>query len=158
MAQPSDHTTIDPSNAPLASKIAFALITTALMLPAVAFGDDLGDTGNKVCGFFQNINSLLNAASIVVVTIAVIFSGYQIAFAHKRIADVAPALIGGVLIGAAAQVAKMVVGGTGSSAGGQTAQACTSSSGRDVGAGTGGLIIDAITHAQHFVQSLHLHV
>ncbi len=53
------------------------------------------------CGFFNNINGLLNIASIAVVTIAVIFAGYQIAFAHKRIADVAPILIGGVLIGAA---------------------------------------------------------
>ncbi|UPG84670.1 TrbC/VirB2 family protein [Luteibacter aegosomatis] len=153
MAQPSYNTTIDPSNAPLASKIAFALVTMALMLPAVAFGadsDGLGETGQKVCGFFQNINSLLNAASIVVVTIAVIFSGYQIAFAHKRIGDVAPALVGGVLIGAAAQVARMVVGGNGASTNGTTA--CTSSSGKDIGTG---LIIDAITHVQHF---LHLHV
>lgn len=151
MAQPSNHTTIDPSNAPLASKIAFVLITMALMLPAVALGadDGLGQTSTKVCDFFQGINGLLNAASIVVVTIAVIFSGYQIAFAHKRIADVAPALIGGVLIGAAAQVARMVVGGNGSS--GSSTTACTSSSGKDVGAG---LLIDAITHVQHF---LHLH-
>lgn len=152
MAQPSYNTTIDPSNAPLASKIIFVLLTIALMLPAVAFGadtsgDGLGDTSTKVCSFFQNINSLLNAASIVVVTIAVIFSGYQIAFAHKRIGDVAPALVGGVLIGAAAQVAKMVVGGNGSTTAG--ASACTSSSGKDA------LIIDVITHVQHF---LHLHV
>ncbi len=150
MAQPSYNTTIDPSNAPLSSKIAFVLVTMALMLPAVAFGadtDGLGETGMKVCGFFQNINSLLNAASIVVVTIAVIFSGYQIAFAHKRIGDVAPALVGGVLIGAAAQVAKMVVGGNGATNGG--ASACTSSSGKELG-----LVIDAISYVQHF---LHLH-
>ncbi|MNJ79190.1 Type IV secretion system protein virB2 precursor [compost metagenome] len=43
------------------------------------------------------------------VTIAVIFAGYQIAFAHKRIGDVAPVLIGGFLIGAAAQIAKMLL-------------------------------------------------
>ncbi|TGR15954.1 type VI secretion protein, partial [Mesorhizobium sp. M8A.F.Ca.ET.202.01.1.1] len=52
----------------------------------------------------------LNIASIAVVTIAVIFAGYQIAFAHKRIADVAPILIGGVLIGAAGQIARMLLG------------------------------------------------
>lgn len=143
MAQPSFNT-IDPSNAPLSRKIAFALLTIALMLPAVAFGadGDATDTGTKVCGFFQSINGLLNAASIVVVTIAVIFSGYQIAFAHKRIADVAPAMIGGVLIGAAAQVAKMVVGGNGS--GGPTS--CTSSSGKAIG-----LIMDAVSTVQHLL-------
>jgi len=71
---------------------------------------DFGGTDSKVTGFLQNINGLLNLASIAVVTIAVIFAGYQIAFAHKRIADVAPILIGGFLIGAAAQIAKMLVG------------------------------------------------
>jgi type IV secretion system protein VirB2 len=69
-----------------------------------------GGTDTKVTGFLNNINGLLNLASIAVVTIAIIFAGYQIAFAHKRIADVAPILIGGLLIGAAAQIAKMLIG------------------------------------------------
>jgi len=69
-----------------------------------------GDAEDKVKGFFSGLNSLLNIASIAVVTIAVIFAGYQIAFAHKRISDVAPVLIGGFLIGAAAQLAKMLLG------------------------------------------------
>jgi type IV secretion system protein VirB2 len=69
-----------------------------------------GGADTKVCGFFENVNGLLNMASIAVVTIAIIFAGYQIAFAHKRIADVAPILIGGLLIGAAAQIARMLLG------------------------------------------------
>jgi type IV secretion system protein VirB2 len=69
-----------------------------------------GDAEDKVEGVFKGLNSLLNIASIAVVTVAVIFAGYQIAFAHKRIADVAPVLIGGFLIGAAAQIAKMLLG------------------------------------------------
>ena len=48
-----------------------------------------------------------------VVTISIIFSGYQIAFNHKRISEVATILLGGVLIGAAAQIAKMLIGDTG---------------------------------------------
>lgn len=47
--------------------------------------------------------------SIAVVTIAVIVAGYQIAFAHKRISEVSPILIGGVLIGAAGQIANMIL-------------------------------------------------
>lgn len=115
-------------------------VAAAIVLPDVALAQ-VGDTGKKVCGFFQGINGLLNAASIVVVTIAVIFSGYQIAFAHKRIAEVAPVLVGGVLIGAAAQVASMVVGGNGS---GSEATACTSSS--------GAMIIETINAALHLLQ------
>lgn len=91
-------------------------MTAAIILPGIAAADD---ASSNICGVLNTVNSLLNAASIIVVTIAVIFSGYQIAFAHKRISDVAPAMIGGVLIGAAAQIAKMVIGskdgsGTGS--------------------------------------------
>ena len=77
---------------------------------AVLAQDAFGDAEDKVQGFFTGLNSLLNIASIAVVTIAVIFAGYQIAFAHKRISDVAPVLIGGFLIGAAAQLAKMLLG------------------------------------------------
>jgi len=118
------------------------IVITAIVAPGIVFGQDVGDTNKKVCGFFQNINSLLNAASIVVVTIAVIFSGYQIAFAHKRIADVAPAMIGGVLIGAAAQVAKMVVGGNGSAT-----DSCTSSSGS-----TTAMLMDSVHSAVQLLQ------
>jgi len=88
-------------------------LAVLLATPGLAFAQaapDFGGTDSKVTGFLQNINGLLNLASIAVVTIAVIFAGYQIAFAHKRIADVAPILIGGFLIGAAAQIAKMLVG------------------------------------------------
>ncbi|WP_416057222.1 TrbC/VirB2 family protein [Stenotrophomonas maltophilia] len=81
----------------------------AVFAPQV-FATDFGGTDKKICGFFDNINGLLNMASIAVVTIAVVFAGYQIAFAHKRISDVAPILIGGVLIGAAGQIARMLLG------------------------------------------------
>ena len=86
-------------------------ICALLVAPALAGG--FAGADQKVCGFFDNINGLLNLASIAVVTVAIIFAGYQIAFAHKRISDVAPILIGGLLIGAASQVAKMLIGDTG---------------------------------------------
>lgn len=93
-------------------KVSAALLGSMLMLPGVVLAQagNFGGTDNKVKGFLDNINGLLNIASVLVVTIAVIFAGYQIAFAHKRISDVAPILIGGFLIGAAAQIAKMLIG------------------------------------------------
>src|ERR1700712_1662141 len=100
-------TTIAKSRHPLLNTVALFAVLTLCLMPELAFAQD---TQDKVCGFFSSIKGILNAASIVVVTVAVIFSGYQIAFAHKRISDVTPALIGGVLIGAAAQIAKTVVG------------------------------------------------
>lgn len=86
-------------------------MTAAIILPGMAMAD--ADASSNICSVLNTVNQLLNAASVIVVTIAIIFSGYQIAFAHKRIAEVAPALIGGVMIGAAAQIAKMVIGGSG---------------------------------------------
>ncbi|MDR3444993.1 MULTISPECIES: TrbC/VirB2 family protein [Dyella] len=86
-------------------------MTAAIILPGMAFADD---AQSNLCGVLGTVNTLLNVASFAIVTIAIIFSGYQIAFAHKRITEVAPALIGGVLIGAAAQIAKMVIGGSSS--------------------------------------------
>jgi len=56
-----------------------------------------------------------------VVTIAIVFAGYQIAFAHKRFSDVMPVLIGGFMVGGAAALASMLVsGGTTAGAGGGT--------------------------------------
>lgn len=89
------------------------LFVGVLVIPGTLAAQDFGGADEKVCGFFENINGLLNIASIAVVTIAIVFAGYQIAFAHKRIADVAPILIGGLLIGAAGQLARMLMGADG---------------------------------------------
>lgn len=97
------------------SKRFLSVFTTALAFYALAFASSamaLSGSEGKVESFFTNIQSLLTIASISVVTIAVIFAGYQIAFANKRIGDVAPVLIGGLLIGAAGQLAGMLLGTT----------------------------------------------
>ena len=95
-------------------QIRSALLSVALLglvvAPELAFAAPGGaDAAGRVTSFFTNINGLLNIASIAIVTIAIIFAGYQIAFNHKRIGDVAPVLIGGFLIGAAAQIARMLL-------------------------------------------------
>ena len=102
----------------------YLAVLIALIVPSIAFGQDATETISTTCTFANNVNKILNAISIVVVTIAVVFSGYQIAFAHKRIGDVAPVLIGAVLIGAAGQIAKMFLAGSTTAAG---ATQCTAS-------------------------------
>lgn len=99
----------------------YLAVLLLLALPDVAFGQQTA-LGSTTCTFASNINKILNAISIIVVTIAVVFSGYQIAFAHKRIGDVAPVLIGAVLIGAAGQIATMFLAGSTSASG---ATACS---------------------------------
>ncbi|MFP8778293.1 TrbC/VirB2 family protein [Hydrogenophaga sp. RWCD_12] len=96
-----------------------ALLVTVLVLgflvfasPDVFAGEDtFKDACTKVSGFFKNFEAILKAASISIVTIAVVFAGYQIAFAHKRLTDVAPLLIGGLLIGGASALASWFMSG-----------------------------------------------
>ncbi|WP_305804841.1 TrbC/VirB2 family protein [Stenotrophomonas sp. YIM B06876] len=117
-------TRLDPANAQRTLKallMAVAIAGAAFVPEVFAQATNFGGTDQKVCGFFSNINGLLSIASIAVVTIAVIFAGYQIAFAHKRIADVAPILIGGLLIGAAGQIASMLLGDNNSTCAATTA-------------------------------------
>jgi type IV secretion system protein VirB2 len=89
--------------------LASTALATAIIVPGIAMAQAAGGQTavGTACGFLSSIQNLLNAVSIVVVTIAIIFSGYQIAFAHKRISDVAPVMIGAILIGAAGQIARM---------------------------------------------------
>lgn len=71
---------------------------------------DCTDAGDTIVSFFSSVEGLLGVASIIIVTIAIIFAGYQIAFAHKRLSDVAPVLVGGLMIGAAGAIAQMLMG------------------------------------------------
>lgn len=95
----------------LSSFVMALFAVSMLVVPelALAEGGGFGGASGKACGFVNSVRDLLNIASIAVVTIAIVFAGYQIAFAHKRIADVAPILIGGLLIGAAGQLAKWIM-------------------------------------------------
>lgn len=95
----------------ISNKINNAIIMAITMTPIMSFANDFTSKDGKACEFIKNIHTILNLMSVTVVTIAIIFAGYQIAFAHKRISDVAPIFIGGLLIGAAGQIAKMLVEG-----------------------------------------------
>jgi type IV secretion system protein VirB2 len=141
MALPSLSKAIAQSKNPLLTVTVAFVVAALFLMPGLAMAQvGVAEAQTKVCGFFGGISTILNAASIVVVTVAVIFSGYQIAFAHKRIADVTPPLLGGVLIGAAAQIAKMVVGKDSDQCG---AAASTPTS----------LMIEAINAAAHLIHS-----
>lgn len=96
----------------LEGKTAFALFCFfAMMMLSVDAYAVTAPTGGfvtactNVVTFFTQFETLLKAVSVLVVTVAIVFEGYQIAFAHKRLSDVAPVLIGGLLIGGAAAIA-----------------------------------------------------
>lgn len=85
--------------------IAFLTLTLSQQVLAAPATTGFGDACDNVVAFFTNFETILKAASVIIVTIAIVFAGYQIAFAHKRLSDVAPILVGGLLIGGAAAIA-----------------------------------------------------
>lgn len=91
------------------STAGYAMLAYATSMAVYAQASAPTDGKGVIVGFLNNIGGILNAASIVVVTIAIVFAGYQIAFNNKRISDVAPVLLGGVLIGGASQIAVMLI-------------------------------------------------
>ncbi|KAB8173761.1 type VI secretion protein [Lysobacter maris] len=91
-----------------AAMMAVAFVA-CLAAPELALAQDR-DFEGQTCGFLDQIVGLLGIASIAVVTIAIIFAGYQIAFAHKRLSDVSTILIGALLIGGAGQLAGWILG------------------------------------------------
>ena len=92
------------------------VLLAVLFLPQLAFAGGAAfkctDAGDTIVSFFDSVEGLIGIASVAIVTIAIIFAGYQIAFAHKRLSDVAPVLVGGLLIGAAGAIATMLMGDT----------------------------------------------
>ncbi|MBT9552229.1 MAG: TrbC/VirB2 family protein [Hydrogenophaga sp.] len=102
--------TLKISNIEYQTIVVMALVfAVSAMMPTTSYAD-FGEACTKVTGFFSNFETILRVASISIVTIAIVFAGYQIAFAHKRLSDVAPILVGGLLIGGAATIAGWFVG------------------------------------------------
>ena len=91
-----------------------ALSFLVLMLLSVCYAPPVYAQGGaglqKVNDLMGLILDALNAISIGAVTIAVILTGYKMAFKGDSLGDCAPVIVGGVVIGAAGQIATMLVG------------------------------------------------
>ncbi len=124
-------------------------VALAMVMPDLAFAQaNDGGTTQTACTFFTTVSNVLNAVSILVVTIAVMFTGYKVAFAHARISECMPVMIGAILIGAAAQIANLFLTNSSKSNG---AQACSGST-------TTSLIMHSLDHyasvAAHMLQHI----
>ncbi|WP_234418659.1 TrbC/VirB2 family protein [Dongshaea marina] len=76
-----------------------------LALPVIAHADGL----DKVNTFMQNIQSILNGASIVSVTVAIMWAGYKFLFTQSDFMHVGKIVIAGLLIGGAGQFASYLI-------------------------------------------------
>lgn len=82
---------------------AVAMAALLAMDPALAQGLEKANT------LVENGLTVLRAISVGVVTIAVIIAGYKIAFTRASFGDVLPFLLGGGLIGGAAEMARWLI-------------------------------------------------
>jgi hypothetical protein len=88
------------------------LMATFVLLSAenalAAGGASGGLDGIK--SIFTEVMNALDTISVVVVTVAFAIAGYKVVFGGRTIQEVAPILIGGVIIGAAGYLASLVLG------------------------------------------------
>lgn len=66
----------------------------------------------KVSAFTCSVLDIVVVIGRVIVTIAIFIFGYQVSFGGKRPTEAAPVLVGGLIIGIAAEVAAFFVPGT----------------------------------------------
>lgn len=85
----------------------FLLIGLGLLPAEVWAGAPAAPFAN-LTNFVTTFRTAIQGISVVVVTLAIAFSGYQIAFNNKRVGDVAPVLIGGVIVGLAGALAGVI--------------------------------------------------
>jgi type IV secretion system protein VirB2 len=83
--------------------IAATAISLVFVNPAFAWGA-------KVTPFIAQIVSGLKEVSVPLITVALIFVGYQIAFSSKTLSALVPVVIGSLLIGAAPLLASGLIG------------------------------------------------
>jgi type IV secretion system protein VirB2 len=68
------------------------------------------DGFDKIEDTVANVEAVLVAISVAVVSISIIWAGFKMIFQGARLADVANVLIGGTLVGGAAAFASYIVG------------------------------------------------
>jgi len=86
-----------------------SLISTGLVMLLLAANNAFAQLTN-VSTTLTNIKNVLMALSVVVVTLAVVYVGYKILFGGSTFKELAPVIIGALIIGGGAQIATLLVG------------------------------------------------
>ena len=88
----------------------YALIFSFLLVASAVQAQSA--VGTRVTGAVTQLGTIINATTTIIVTVAIIFSGYQISFNNKRFGEVWPILLGGLMVGAAGLFAQFFIAGT----------------------------------------------
>ncbi|WP_288644406.1 TrbC/VirB2 family protein [uncultured Helicobacter sp.] len=87
-------------------KSVFVVLLSAFLSPNIAFA---AGGLSKVDSLMSSISSALYAVGVVVLTIAIMWAGFKIMFQGQTLREVAPPLLGGILIGAASGIAGLLI-------------------------------------------------
>jgi type IV secretion system protein VirB2 len=88
-----------------------ALSFLTVMLFCVMFAEPCYAQGlTKVNTLMESVLDVLRGVSVAAVTIAIILTGYRMAFKGESLGDCAPVIVGGVIIGAASEIAQLLLG------------------------------------------------
>lgn len=86
-----------------------AMLALAVLALVILAGPAAAQGLDKANSAVQSIVDTLQVISVGVVTIAIIFAGYKVAFMSARFMDVVPVLIGGFLVGGATAIASFLL-------------------------------------------------
>ncbi len=85
-------------------------VVFAAVLMSLAFVNPAFAWGAKITPFIQQLVDTLKQLGVPLITVALIFIGYQIVFSTKSIGALVPVVIGSLLIGAAPLLANGLLG------------------------------------------------
>ena len=88
--------------------LSFLVYLTPFIFANVALAAGGGGI-DKVNDFMQNLSTALYGIGAVVLTIAFMWAGFKIMFQGQTLREVAPVIIGGVLVGSASALAAFFV-------------------------------------------------
>jgi type IV secretion system protein VirB2 len=57
----------------------------------------------------QNVQTVLTSVAVTLFTVAIMWSGFKMAFSHAQWSDVSNVVIGGILVGGAAGIAAWLI-------------------------------------------------
>jgi type IV secretion system protein VirB2 len=79
------------------------------MAPVNAFAALQKDTIDSLSKVLEKIQNVLYGTGVLVITVAIMWAGYKLAFSHSSLQDVAKPFLGAILIGAAAGIAGAII-------------------------------------------------
>lgn len=87
----------------------FALMLLAMFVMSTQTAFAAGGA-TSVNSLFTNINSILQGAALIVVTVAFCWAGFKMIWGGSSLREVGPVLIGAVVIGSAGWIASQLIG------------------------------------------------